>query len=192
VEQEDQPAVETMSNAQALVELNEADVALFQAVAGYQSPFLDRAMPVLSEAANNSKLWIGIAALMAIFGGRKGRSTAAEGLAAVGVTSAVANLAAKNLVRRKRPQSAVPERRRLIQPESSSFPSGHTASAAAFSSVVGDEIPMAYIPITGLALGVGFSRVYTGVHYPGDVLVGWFLGRTIAGIVRVVWPKRWK
>ena len=50
---------------------------------------------------------------------------------------------------------------------------------------------MAYIPITGLALGVGFSRVYTGVHYPGDVVVGWFLGRTIAGIVRVVWPKRW-
>ena len=181
-----------MSNAQALVELNEADVALFQAVAGYQSPLLDRVMPVLSEAANNSKLWIGIAALMAIFGGRKGRSTAAEGLAAVGITSAVANPAAKNLVRRKRPQSAVPARRRLIQPESSSFPSGHTASAAAFSSVVGDETPMAYIPITGLALGVGFSRVYTGVHYPGDVVVGWFLGRTIAGIVRVVWPKRWK
>jgi membrane-associated phospholipid phosphatase len=181
-----------MTNAQALVELNEADVALFQAVAGYHSPSLDRVIPVLSEAANHSRLWIGIAALMAIVGGRKGRSTAAEALTAVGITSAVANLAAKNLVRRKRPQSSVPERRRLAQPESSSFPSGHTASAAAFSSVVGDEIPMTYIPLTGLAAAVGFSRVYTGVHYPGDVLVGWLLGRIIGGLVRVVWPKRWK
>jgi undecaprenyl-diphosphatase len=181
-----------MTNARALEELNEADIALFQAVAGYHSPILDRLMPILSEAANYSRLWIGIGGLMAVFGGKRGRRTAAEALTALGITSAVANLAAKNLVRRERPRSAVPERRRLAQPESSSFPSGHTASAAAFSSVVGDEIPMTYIPMTALAAAVGFSRVYTGVHYPGDVLVGWFLGRTIAGIVRVVWPKRWK
>lgn len=181
-----------MTNAEALEELVEADIALFRAVAGYHSPILDRIMPVLSEAANYSRLWMGIAALFALVGKRRGRNAAAEAMSAVAVTSAAANLAAKSLVRRPRPQSAVPEKRRLEQPESSSFPSGHTASAAAFSSVIGDEYPWLYLPITALASAVGFSRVYTGVHYPGDVLAGWLLGRAVAGIVRAVWPRRWR
>jgi undecaprenyl-diphosphatase len=184
--------VETMSNSEALEELVEADIALFRAVAGYHSPTLDRILPVLSEAASYSRLWIGFASLLAAVGGDRGRGAAAEAMTAVGLTSAAANLAAKNLVPRPRPQSAVPEKRRLEQPESSSFPSGHTASAAAFSSVIGDEYPGLYIPITALAAAVGFSRVYTGVHYPGDVLAGWILGRAVAGAVRAFWPKRWR
>lgn len=188
----DNRPVETMTNAEALEELVEADIALFRAVAGYHSPTLDRIMPVLSEAANYSRLWIGLASLLAAVGGRRGRGSAAEAMTAVGLTSAAANLAAKNLVPRPRPQSAVPEKRRLEQPESSSFPSGHTASAAAFSSVIGDEYPGMYLPITALAAAVGFSRVYTGVHYPGDVLAGWILGRAVAGAVRAFWPKRWR
>ena len=184
--------VQTMTNAEALRELDEADIALFRAVAGYHSPLLDRVMPILSEAASYSRLWMGVAGLISVFGGEKGRRVSAEAMASVAVTSAVANLAAKNLVRRPRPQSSVPEKRRLDQPDSSSFPSGHTASAAAFSSVVGDEIPLLYIPITILAGAVGFSRVYTGVHYPGDVLVGWMLGRAVGGLVRAFWPRRWR
>lgn len=181
-----------LSNREALEQLMEADTAVFQAVAGWQSPILDRIMPPLSKAASNSVLWMGIAGLMAAFGGRRGRLVAAEALVAVGVTSATANLAAKNLVRRKRPETSVPKSRRIEQPDSSSFPSGHTASAAAFSGVVGDEITPLYIPINVLAAAVGFSRVYTGVHYPGDVLFGWMLGRFVAGIVRMLWPKKWR
>jgi len=189
---QDSRPVETMSNAEALDELVEADVALFRAVAGYHSPVLDRILPVLSEVANYSRLWMGIASILVVVGGRKGRGTAAEAMTALGITSATANFAAKNLIPRRRPESAVPEKRRLEQPESSSFPSGHTASAAAFSSVIGDKYPGLYIPITALAAAVGFSRVYTGVHYPGDVLAGWLLGRAVAGAVRAFWPKRWR
>lgn len=184
--------VETTSNAQALQELDEADIALFRAVAGYHSPVLDRIMPILSETANYSRLWMGVAGLLAVLGGRRGRLVSARAMTSVAVTSAVANLAAKNLVRRPRPQSGVPKKRRLEQPDSSSFPSGHTASAAAFSSVVGNEIPLLYIPVTTLAGAVGFSRVYTGVHYPGDVLVGWMVGRAVAAFMRAIWPKRWR
>ncbi len=188
----DQTEPISLTNRQALEQAVLADQALFQAVAGWHTPLLDRTSPMLSTAANHSKIWAGVAAFLGAVGGRKGRLVAAEGLVAVGITSAVANLAAKNLVRRQRPQTAVPERRRLDQPKSSSFPSGHTASGAAFSGVVGHEIPYLYVPITAAAATVGFSRVYTGVHYPGDVLFGWILGRMVSRAVRAVWPQRWR
>jgi len=57
-------------------------------------------------------------------------------------------------------------------PTSTSFPSGHSASAAAFAVAVGDVVPALRVPLTAAAGTVAFSRVYTGVHYPGDVLVG--------------------
>ncbi len=180
------------NNRETLDRLREVDEAAFQAVAGWRSPVLDSAIPILSQSANNAVLWMGTASLIAILGGRRGRRIAAEALVAVGVTSAVANLAAKNLVRRTRPASSVPIGRRLEKPDSSSFPSGHTASAAAFSSVVGGEIGAMYLPINIAAGAVGFSRVYTGVHYPGDVLAGWVLGRLVGRTVRALWPKRWR
>ncbi len=158
----------------------------FRRVAEWHAPVLDRALPTLSEAASYSRLWMAVAALLAVFGGRRGRRTAAAGLVAIGATSALANITMKGLAKRPRPHLAVPERRRLEHPGSTSFPSGHTASAAAFSGVVGAEIPTLRTPLDALAVAVGFSRVYTGVHYPGDVAVGWVLGRTVAGVVRRV------
>jgi undecaprenyl-diphosphatase len=96
----------------------------------------------------------------------------------------VVNVPLKSAVRRKRPTDEVPEERRLEKPESYSFPSGHTASAAAFSGIVAKAYPKLWLPINGLAAMVGFSRVYTGVHYPGDVLGGWMVGKSVAFVVR--------
>lgn len=164
----------------------EVDDRVFDAVASWHSPLLDRAMPELSIVATKSRLWMGIAALLAIFGGPKGRRTAIEGMVAIGVTSFVVNIPLKSAVRRKRPIDEVPEERRLAKPESYSFPSGHTASAAAFSGIVGTAYPELWLPINGLASMVGFSRVYTGVHYPGDVLGGWIVGRGVGLVVYTI------
>lgn len=124
-----------------------------------------------------------IAAGLAVGGGRRGRHAAVLGMAAIGLTSAAANLLIKGVARRRRPDSPVPESRRLEHPDSTSFPSGHTASAAAFSGVLSAEIPALRVPINALGATVGFSRVYTGVHYPGDVVAGWFLGKACAFVV---------
>lgn len=163
--------------------LEDYDRSVFDTVAAWHSPLLDRIMPGLSVAASYSRIWMGIAAVLAVFGGAKGRRTAVKGLAAVGATSFVANVVLKGLPRRTRPSGPVPEERSLVQPDSSSFPSGHTASAAAFSGVVGRAYPAFWLPINALAGAIGFSRVYTGVHYPGDVLGGWLLGKSVAFVV---------
>ena len=85
----------------------------------------------------------------------------------------------------------VPQQRWVTMPSSTSFPSGHSASAAAFAVAVGDLLPALRLPLRGAASVVAFSRVYTGVHYPSDVLVGAvvgaFLGRaasTVAAAAR--------
>ena len=166
----------------AIDRLAELDDRVFDAIAGWDSPRFDRFLPGLSQAASFSRIWIAIAGLLAAFGGRKGRRTAIEGMAAVGVTSFLANLVLKNLTQRTRPEDPVPEERALPKPDSTSFPSGHTASAAAFSMVVGAEYPVLWAPLNVLAGLIGFSRIYTGVHYPGDVLGGWALGRSVGMI----------
>jgi undecaprenyl-diphosphatase len=176
-----------MSEESSLLhQAQEIDRSVFDAVAGWSPPFLDKVVPALSIAATYSRLWMGIAAVFALFGGTKGRKTAVEGMAAIGVTSFLANVVGKRLVPRARPTDPVPEQRELKDPDSSSFPSGHTASAAAFSGIVDRAYPSLWIPINTLAGAVGFSRVYTGVHYPGDVLAGWILGKVVAfGVDRI-------
>jgi PAP2 superfamily len=47
-----------------------------------------------------------------------------------------------------------------------------------------DLVPMAWLPLHALAAAVTYSRVHTGVHYPGDVLVGSLMGTGTAVAVR--------
>ncbi len=86
------------------------------------------------------------------------------------MASASANLLGKRLVRRDRPDreaARVTVDRHVPMPRSASFPSGHTASAVAFATAVGTVLPAASVPLGLLAGAVGYSRIHTGVHYPG-------------------------
>ena len=67
-------------------------------------------------------------------------------------------------------------------PTSTSFPSGHSASAAAFAAAVGHLLPGIRWPLRAAAATVVFSRVYTGVHYPGDVIVGVAVGAALGAV----------
>jgi membrane-associated phospholipid phosphatase len=155
-----------------------ADLALFQRVAGAHNPVLDQAMPALSRAADWSRLWLGVAALLALSGRPAWRRAAARGLASVALASTSANGLAKLSVRRVRPPlAAVPLARRVHRaPVTTSFPSGHSASAAAFTVGVALEAPELAVPVGAIAAGVAVSRVWTGAHYPGDVVAGIALG----------------
>jgi undecaprenyl-diphosphatase len=126
-------------------------------------------------------VWLGCAVILGSTRGSSGRDAAVRGLASVAVSSVVANLVLKPLTRRRRPDSSrLLEARRIRVPDSSSFPSGHSASAFAFATGVGSVLPYEAIPIRAAAALVAYSRVHTGVHHPVDAVAGALLGTTLA------------
>jgi undecaprenyl-diphosphatase len=183
--------------AAGLRELGAVDRAVYSAVAATPTPSLDEPLRRLSNAANNSSLWLAIAAGLALAGGGAGRRAAARGTLAIGVTSALVNLAVKSAWSRQRPDRAaagVPGRRNVRMPASTSFPSGHAASGFAFASAVGRDQPWLGLALRFLAAAVAYSRVHTGVHYPSDIVVGSLIGastgQAVAGLMDRLPPTR--
>ncbi|HEX5879347.1 MAG TPA: phosphatase PAP2 family protein [Actinomycetota bacterium] len=173
----------------SLHELGAVDRAVYEAVARTPTGTLDGPVRRLSAAADKSKLWLGIAAAVALAGGKRGRRAALEGVVAIGVSSATINLGVKPVARRRRPDRVRPalfEHRHVPMPGSTSFPSGHAASAFAFAYAVGRHLPAIAVPIRLLAAAVAYSRVHTGVHYPGDVVIGSDAGSGTAAMVAAV------
>lgn len=165
-------------------QLEVLDLAVYRAIASTDTPELDRDFERLSRAADHSKLWIATAGVLALTAGASGRRAAVNGLAAVAATSALVNLVAKPLGGRRRPDRVagrVPVARHVPMPRSTSFPSGHAASAFAFATGVAGVLPTA-IPLQLAAAMVAYSRVHTGVHYPADVIVGALIGSSVAPV----------
>ncbi|MCI2418455.1 phosphatase PAP2 family protein [Saccharopolyspora sp. K220] len=151
----------------------------------------DVALRVLGNAANHSMLWLTAAAVLGLRSGST-RRAAIRGIAAIACASAVTNLLGKPLLPRRRPPAElVASHRRLTEPPmSSSFPSGHAASAAAFATAVTMESPVTGAIIAPIAAAVAYSRVHTGVHWPSDVVCGAALGAGMAWATRRWWPVR--
>ncbi len=170
--------------------LGTIDRQVYDALSAPTTPGLDMAISHLTNAANHSKISLTSAGVFAAFGGARGRRAAVTGVAAVAVTSVVANLVVKPIANRRRPTR--PEEHRdhspltshhVPMPSSDSFPSGHTAAAFAFATAVARIQRRASVVPYAVAVAVGYSRIHTGVHYPGDVVLGALLGASIGAAI---------
>jgi undecaprenyl-diphosphatase len=182
-----------MGARRAVRALDRWDLASSAAIGGAHFPLIvDRALPWLTRAADRSVLWIGISAALLGTGNRRARRAALRGLGSIAVTSLIANQGGKRLLPRRRPDlTQIPTRRVARRvPTSSSFPSGHSASASAFAVSVVVECPPLALPVGVLAAAVAFSRIYTGVHFPTDVITGAALGAAIAAGGAALVPVR--
>ncbi|MGH3931130.1 MAG: phosphatase PAP2 family protein, partial [Pseudonocardiaceae bacterium] len=171
--------------------VHDVDLAISRRIGQLPPSPLDTVMKGLTTAANHSVLWFAIAAALTI---RKGatRRAGLRGVLAIAATSFTANAVLKPLLPRHRPPAQdLPGYQALVCiPTSSSFPSGHAASAAAFSVAVVMECPKAGLVIAPLAAAVAYSRVHVGVHWTSDVVVGAAVGTGIALSTRRWWPVR--
>ncbi|MER7715657.1 phosphatase PAP2 family protein [Streptomyces flaveolus] len=168
------------------------DQRVFESVAARHWPGADHLLPRLSRSANHGVLWFAAAAALAAARTPRSRRAAVRGLASLSLASLTINTLGKRSVRRPRPVlDPVPVVRQLKrQPITTSFPSGHAASAAAFATGVALESPAWGAAVAPVAAAVALSRVYTGVHFPSDVLAGAALGAGAAFAVRGMVPTR--
>ncbi len=167
------------------------DARLHALVSGLPASPADRWLHRLTRAADHGRLWLVLGGLLAL---RRGalRRGALRGAGSMAITSALVNVVLKTLVRRGRPdQGGVRrERRPRRSPSSSSFPSGHSASAAAFVTGLALESLPAGAALAPVGLAVGYSRVHVGVHYPGDVVAGFAVGAGVAAATQHWWRVR--
>lgn len=107
------------------------------------------------------------------------------------VGGAALNLLAKAILGRPRPAFWA-----SLAPETTySFPSGHAMGSAAVVLALGLLLTRGrwrvWLPGALFVLGVGFSRVYLGVHYPSDVLSGWIAALGwVTGVYVLLLPNR--
>ena len=149
------------------------------------------AVTTIGRAASGGALWIGSAAALAVSGAR-GRRAAARGLIAYGAASALANGPAKWVARRDRPSGVLLKGLPRVggQPNTSSFPSSHTAAATAFALAASVELPAAAPVLGALGATVALSRVIAVRHFPTDVVGGVVLGAAVGATVLVVARRR--
>jgi membrane-associated phospholipid phosphatase len=189
----DPPATVPSPSAGWHEDLRKLDLAVYAAIAATPTPRLDRLFRRVSSSADRSALWLACAAVLAAAGGPRGRTAAADGLVSLGLTSTVVNLVLKPLGGRRRPDRDthnVPVARQVAMPQTTSFPSGHAASAFAFASGTSFAFPAVALPLNAAAALVAYSRVHTGVHYPGDVMAGSVTGAALAPLAVALRRRR--
>jgi undecaprenyl-diphosphatase len=94
-----------------------------------------------------------------------------KALVALGISHALVQVVKRSAVR-ERPSLRLSIDALIHEPDSFSFPSGHSCAAMAVAASFAWVFPLAAVPLLGLAFLIGLSRVMLGVHYPGDVVVG--------------------
>ncbi|MFI9065599.1 phosphatase PAP2 family protein [Streptomyces sp. NPDC053429] len=167
-----------------LTSLRAGERRLTRRMASWDSVWARGLLPPVEDAAEHTKLWWAAAVLMAAGGGRRGRRAATAGIAGMAVGQVLANVVAKQLVGRRRPPKEwFPHDEVEERPDSSSFPSGHTAAAVAFTAAVAPIWPWAGAACAVPTVLVAIERVHDGAHYPSDVAAGAAIGLAAAALV---------
>ena len=178
-----------MSKGALLRGLDQLDRRLFLAANRGLGPRADTFFTGVTELGS---IWASAGATVALVA-RGRRREALDAMAAALAMWGIGQLA-KKAVRRPRPYEALPGHRLLVrEPNGTSWPSSHPAVLLTFVTVATRNLRSPRAVAGGaraLAWTVGASRVYVGVHYPGDVLGGMLMGRTVAKVwSRLVSPR---
>jgi membrane-associated phospholipid phosphatase len=168
------------------------DVWLFKALTlrGHAPRWMDRLMWGATQIGN-----VGFATLVAIASYVLGDHRFAIGYALGSLTLLLLVTIIKAIADRARPFNLLLETRVVGWREAGlSFPSGHTTQTFFLMTLatIHFQLPLAVAAILyGIAVLVGITRVYLGVHYPRDVMAGAILGLIWGNLGALVAPYLW-
>lgn len=141
-----------------------------------RNPILNPVMIAITTLGNAGIVWIILTAVLLI--SKKTRKIGMISACALIASLLVNNILLKNLVARTRPYYIVEGLMPIIsKPSEFSFPSGHAGSSLASACVLYRKLPKKFGTwVLVLAILISISRLYVGVHYPTDVIVGMITG----------------
>jgi undecaprenyl-diphosphatase len=181
------------------------DVRAFQFLNGrLANPVFDAVMPFVTDL-NRWRIVILLAwAGLVLFGRAKGRWAALMLIPLIAASDQIASSVVKPLVERMRPCEVLGGVHLWYGPEgwittpaevarsyksSFAFPSSHATNITASMLFIGLAYRRVLAPLAALAILVGFSRIYIGVHWPSDVLAGAAIGAALACIAFIMFRK---
>jgi membrane-associated phospholipid phosphatase len=165
--------------------VSELDRSLQRWVVEHRLGVLDPFFEALSYAGSFGFVWLGIAFGISGFAWNRPWLWTRVGAAILLAESCSGAL--KVWIERDRPPVSDPDPEPLVEtPSTYSFPSGHATVSFACATVLALAVPRLRVPLFVLAVLISYSRVYLGVHYPGDVLAGAVLGVAIAIALRTL------
>lgn len=157
----------------------------FYMISLYHHHVLNRIMKFISSCGDFGIIWLIIILLTNVI--PAARSMSIHMLMALIVSALIGQISIKSLIKRKRPCHLYPEVQLLVPtPNDSSFPSSHTTSSFACSTIL-----FLFFPTYGLfaylfAFLIGLSRIYLFVHFLSDVICGMILGISIGILIYLI------
>lgn len=152
-------------------------------VANLRHTVLTPIVVFVTSLGNAGLIWIVLSLILLIR--PKTRRCGLAMLTALMLGLLIGNFGVKNIVARPRPFVTYPEITPLVTPgDVYSFPSGHTLSSFCAATACLYYSRKGGAACAVLAILIGLSRLYVGVHYPSDVLGGALLG-IVLGLISV-------
>lgn len=169
------------------------DGHLLLAIQDLRQPWLDPVVSLFTKLGDAGVLFIALSLGFLVF--KPTRKAGIAALMAMALGLLITNITIKPLVERPRPWLDWPIIPLVMENDPNSFPSGHTCVAFAAGLSWARTLPRKGKRICAVALAVlmGLSRLYVGVHYPSDVLAGALIGSFCAWIAwkgYLAWEER--
>ena len=170
--------------------LKELDIKIFFLInQTFSNPVFDSIMPLITNKNNWILIIIILLFYLAIYNGKRGQIAFVILILAVGFTDSFSSFILKPYFERIRPSHETYEHINLLIARGGkwSMPSNHAANISAIAVILSYFYDKWKIPLYSLAFIIAFSRVYVGVHYPADVLVGGLIGYGMAWLILTLW-----
>lgn len=147
-----------------------------------RSHILDLIMPKITHMGG-ATFTISLLAMLLIFSGDLVQSWSVQAFIALSTSHIIVHFVKKTWVR-QRPYNHYKNVNLATNPlKDYSFPSGHTTAAFSIACTFCINMPILTLILLPIAIMIGLSRMYIGLHYPTDVLIGAMLGIVSAILV---------
>jgi len=155
----------------------------------FSNSIFDLVMPFITDANNWTFPILALIVSLGFKCGKRGKITLVLLIIGLSVTDSICAQILKPFFERVRPSYLDLGGLNLLVSKGGkwSMPSNHAANIFTFSVILGYFYEKIKIPLFSLAFLIAFSRVYVGVHYPGDVIVGFFIGYFIGWVLLTLW-----